>query len=88
MPLGLEPKSGSVRPKQPSFSPVASLGSHVDFLFVGTEGVDGVHDECGLDADEAADAGVAALEFLVEEAGFYVVHAGAAVVGKSGAEEA
>src|SRR5215472_7868837 len=31
MPLGLEPKSGSVRPKQPSFSPLASAGSHLSF---------------------------------------------------------
>ncbi len=28
MPPASEPKSGSVRPKQPSTSPVASLGSH------------------------------------------------------------
>ena len=88
MPLGLEPKSGSVRPKQPSFSPVASLGSQCDFCSGRAEGVDGVHDERGLDADEAADAGVAALELLVEEAGFDVVHAGAAVVGEGGAVEA
>src|SRR5712671_5825165 len=31
MPLGLEPKSGSVRPKQPSFSPLAMAGSHLSF---------------------------------------------------------
>src|SRR5260221_10471875 len=31
MPLGLEPKSGSVRPKQPSFSPRAMGGSHLSF---------------------------------------------------------
>ena len=50
--------------------------------------MDGVHDERGLHADEAADAGVAALELLVEEAGFDVVHAGAAVAVEGGAEEA
>lgn len=31
MPAGLEPKSGSVRPKQPIASPVASRGSHSFF---------------------------------------------------------
>ena len=31
MPAGLEPKSGSVRPKQPIASPAASLGSHSFF---------------------------------------------------------
>ena len=31
MPPGLEPKSGSVRPKQPIASPVASLGSQWRF---------------------------------------------------------
>ena len=29
MPAGFDPKPGSVNPKQPSFSPVASAGSHV-----------------------------------------------------------
>ncbi|SHS67911.1 Uncharacterised protein [Mycobacteroides abscessus subsp. abscessus] len=31
MPPGLDPKSGSVRPKHPSSSPVAILGSHFCF---------------------------------------------------------
>ena len=31
MPAGLEPKSGSVRPKQPTFSPLAICGSHSSF---------------------------------------------------------
>ncbi len=31
MPLGLEPKSGSVNPKQPSFSPLCIAGSQVCF---------------------------------------------------------
>ena len=31
MPPGLEPKSGSVRPKQPSFSPFCMAGSQVCF---------------------------------------------------------
>src|SRR5437660_3388874 len=31
IPLGFDPKSGSVRPKQPSSSPVAMPGSHLSF---------------------------------------------------------
>src|SRR6266481_5862626 len=31
MPPGLEPKSGSVRPKHPIFSPLAMAGSHFSF---------------------------------------------------------
>ena len=31
MPLGFEPKSGSVRPKHPIFSPLAMVGSHFSF---------------------------------------------------------
>ena len=31
MPPGLEPKSGSVRPKQPTLVPAASWGSHLSF---------------------------------------------------------
>ena len=31
MPAGLEPKSGSVSPKQPTFSPFAICGSHCSF---------------------------------------------------------
>ena len=88
MPPGLEPKSGSVRPKQPSFSPVASCGSQWFFLLVGAEGVDGVHDQRRLHADEAANAGVAALELLRDEAVFDVGHAGAAVALDGRAEEA
>ncbi len=34
MPAGLEPKSGSVRPKQPIASPAASRGSHWLLLFL------------------------------------------------------
>ncbi len=57
-------------------------------LVIGAEGVDGIHDERGLDADEAAHAGVAALEFLHDEAVLDVGHAGAAVALEAGAEEA
>ena len=58
------------------------------FLLVGAEGVDGVHDERGLHADEAAEAGVAAFEFLHHQAVFDVGHAGASVALEVGAEEA
>lgn len=58
------------------------------FLLVGAVGEDGVHDEGALDGDEAAEAGVAAFEFLHNEAVFDVVEAGAAVAFEVGSEEA
>ena len=88
MPPGFDPKSGSVSPKQPSFSPFAMQREPVVFLLVGAEGVDRVHDERRLHADEAAHAGVATLEFLHDEAVFHVRHAGAAVAVEVRAEEA
>ncbi len=57
-------------------------------LLVGAEGVDGVHDERGLHADEGADAGVAALHLLRHQAVFHIGHSGAAVAVQIGAEEA
>ena len=64
------------------------FGKPAGFLLVGAKGVDGVHDECGLDADEAAEAGVAAFQFLGEQAVLDVVEAGTAVAFEGGAEEA
>ena len=58
------------------------------FLRVVAVGVDRIHDERALHGDEAAEAGVAALEFLRDEAVGDVGHAGAAVAVKAGAEEA
>ena len=63
-------------------------GEPVVFLLFGAEGVDGIHDKRGLHADEAAQAAVAALQFLRHEAVFDVGHAGAAVAFEIGAEEA
>ena len=88
MPPGFEPKPGSVRPKQPSLSPVGEGGEPGVFLLVGPEGVDGVHDECGLHADEAAESGVAAFQLLHHKAVLDIGHAGAAVALEVGAEEA
>ncbi len=67
---------------------MASSGKPVFFLLVGAEGEDGVHDEGGLDTDEAADAGVSALELLHDEAVLDVGHAGAAVAVEVGSKEA
>ena len=58
------------------------------FLLVGAEGVDGIHDQRGLHADKAAQAGVAALQLLHHQAVLDVGHAGAAVALEVGAEEA
>jgi hypothetical protein len=84
---GLEPAPGSVRPKQPSFSPLARREPGV-LLLVGAEGVDGVHHQAGLHADKAAEAGVAAFQLLHHQAVLDVGHAGAAVALEVGAEEA
>ncbi len=88
MPPGFEPKPGSVRPKQPSLFSAGEGGEPGVFLLVRAEGVDGVHDECGLHADEAAESGVAAFQLLHHEAVLDVGHAGAAVALEVGAEEA
>jgi hypothetical protein len=54
-------------------------GSHWFFLFVAAEGINRIHHQPRLHADEAAHAGVAALQFLRHQAVFDVAHAGAAV---------
>ena len=87
MPPGLEPTSGSVRPKQPSFSPFAWRAANV-FLLVAAEGVDGIHDERRLHADERAHAAVAALQFLHHQSVLDIRHLGAAIAFEVGAEEA
>ncbi len=56
-------------------------------LLLGTIGKDWIHHQRALHADEAAQAGIAALEFLHDQAVFDVVHAGAAVAFQVGAEK-
>ena len=88
MPPGFDPNPGSVSPKQPSFSPRREGREPGILLLVGAEGVDGIHDERRLHADEAAQPGVAALELLHDKAVFDIGHAGASVAFEIGAEEA
>ena len=88
MPAGFEPKSGSVRPKQPMAWPLCRRGSQWSLLFVRSIGVDGIHHQRALHRDEAAQAGIAAFDLLHDEAVFHVAHAGAAVAFEIGAEEA
>ena len=57
-------------------------------LLVAAESVDGVHDQRRLHADEGAHAGVAALQFLRDQAVFDIRHAGAAIAMQRCAEEA
>ena len=64
------------------------LRQPVVLLLVGSEGEDGIHDQRRLHADETAHAGVAALEFLHDQAVLDIGHAGAAIAVKVGAEEA
>jgi hypothetical protein len=58
------------------------------FLRVAPEGVDRIHHQRALDGDEAAQAGIAAFEFLSHQAVGDVRHSRAAVTVKIGAEEA
>ena len=88
MPPGLEPKSGSVRPKQPIFSPFCMTGSHVCFLLVAAKRVDGIHGQRRVHADERANAAVAALQFLHDQSVFDIRHPGAAVAFEAGAIKA
>jgi len=81
MPPALLPKSGSVRPKQPMARPAASSGSQRSFCAL-------EHGEPALHRGEGAQAGVAALELLHDEAVGDVVHAGAAVALEVRSEEA
>ena len=57
-------------------------------LFLAAEGEDGIHHQRALHADEAAQAGIAALQLLHDQAVLDVVHAGAAVAFEIGAEKA
>lgn len=87
MPPGLEPKPGSVKPKQP----IAAFGKPRQIalpLFLAAVGENRVHHQRALHADEAAQAAIAALEFLHDEAVVDVAHAGAAIAIEVGAEKA
>ncbi len=57
-------------------------------LLFGAEGQDGIHDERALYRNEAAEAGIAALQLLHDEPVLHVVHAGAAVAFQVRAQEA
>ena len=88
MPAGFEPKSGSVSPKQPTARPLCRRGSQWSLLLLGAVGEDGVHDQRALHGDEAAHAGIGALQLLHDEPVLHVAHAGAAVAFEVGAEKA
>ena len=88
MPPGFEPKSGSVRPKQPISCPEASSGSQWRLLLLGAEGIDRIHHQRALHRGERADARVAPLELLHDEPVGHVVEARAAVfLRQVGAEQ-
>ena len=57
-------------------------------LWLAAVGMDGVHDERALHGNEAAHAGIDALQFLHDEAVLGIAHAGAAVAFEIGAEKA
>ena len=65
---GSEPWFGSVRPKQPIHSPVASLGRYFCFVRLGAELVDRHHHQRRLHAHHRAVAGVDALDLARDQA--------------------
>ena len=69
---------------------VAGLQARQPFVFlrVAAEGMDRIHHQRALHGNEAAQAGIAALEFLGHQAVGDVGHARAAVAVKIGAEKA
>src|SRR5580700_11824048 len=57
-------------------------------LLFTAEGMDGIHDQRRLHADEAAHAGIATFEFLSYKSVLHVAHAGATIALQRRAEEA
>ena len=88
MPAGLEPKSGSVSPKQPIASPAAIRGSHCCFCSsVPNFQIANIASE-PCTRHQAADAGVAGLELQAGQPVRDRVRAGAAVARQVHAEQA
>ena len=82
------PWSGSVRPKQPMILPLAISGSQRCFCSSVPKAWIGYMTSAPCTRGEAAQAGVAALELLHDQAVGDVVHARAAVALEVGAEDA
>ena len=80
-PPGFEPKSGSVRPKQPMAAALARRRQPALLLRLGAVGVDRVHHEAALHRHEGAQPRVAALELLHDQAVRDVVEPRQAVLG-------
>src|ERR1019366_939022 len=85
---GVGAEAGFGQSEAAEFFAFGESGQPGVLLFIGTEGVNGIHDESGLHADKTAETRVAAFQFLHDEAVFDVGHAGAAVALEIGAEEA
>ena len=85
---GSEPASGSVRPKQPTNSPVRSFGRYFCRCVFRAERVDRIHHQRRLHGKRRAVAGIDPLHLARDQAVADVVHAGAAVAFQGGAEEA
>ena len=79
---GSEPWLGSVRPKQPIHSPVASFGRYLRRCASVPYVKIGIHDERALHAHHRAVARIDALDLARDEAVADVVEAGAAVLGR------
>ena len=88
MPAGFEPKSGLSQAEATDRLAGLQLGQPALFLLLRAVGQDGIHHQRALHGDEAAQAGIAALQLLHDQAVLDVAHAGAAIAFEIGAQEA
>ena len=75
---GSEPAPGSVSPKHPIHSPVASLGRYFSRWAV-AEGVNGMHHQAGLHRQQRTESGIHPLELARDQAIGHVARIGAAI---------
>ena len=85
---GSEPASGSVRPKQPTNSPVRSLGRYFSRCSSDPKAWIGYITSEDCTENARAVAGIDPLDLAGDQAVADIVHAGAAVALQRGAEEA
>src|ERR1700733_3977406 len=84
---GIGTEAGFGESEASKLFPFLHRGQPSLLLFFAPKGMDGVHHERGLHADEAAHTGVPAFEFLSYKSVLDVPHAGAAVALQRRAEE-
>ena len=87
IPAGSEPRSGSVRPKQPTHSPEASFGKYFCRCASVPNAMDRMHHQTGLHAHRRAVAAVHPLDLARDQSVGDVVDPGATVAFDRRAEE-